>query len=136
MVATDLVATYLDAPERADLPGVLRLFAPNAMVYSPLYGPTPATSLYPRLFRDTAKSRPTLRGVLEGRTSDGKRPLVAFWFHFVWRFNSGEDAPFDCIDLAELDEDGRIVTLRVVYDTANVRPAFERQIGATWKRVE
>ncbi|MEV6737147.1 hypothetical protein AB0N14_09515 [Streptomyces sp. NPDC051104] len=37
------------------------------------------------------------------------------------------------MDLAELDEDGRITTLGIVYDTVEVRPVFERETGSSWR---
>jgi hypothetical protein len=48
--------------------------------------------------------------------------MLAFWFHFDWRLPSGRQAPFDVVDLAELDDDGRISSLRIIYDTVEVRP--------------
>lgn len=132
MTAAGLVARYLDALERADLDAVLGLFAPGAVVHSPLYGPLPATEFYPTLFADTRSSRLALKGVTEGRCADG-RPLLSFWFHFDWHLPSGTAAPFDVVDLAELTDDGRIATLRIVYDTVAVRPAFEAETGTSWR---
>ncbi|WP_128435361.1 nuclear transport factor 2 family protein [Streptomyces cyaneus] len=132
MTADELVSAYLAGLERADAEAVLELFAPGAIVHSPLYGPKPATEFYPELFADTSRSRLTLLGVTNGRTQQGAR-LIAFWFHFDWRLPSGAAAPFDVVDLAELSEDGRIATLRIVYDTVNVRPVFERETGTSWR---
>lgn len=131
-MAAELVSSYLAALERADVEGVLKLFAPNAIVHSPLYGPTPATEFYPALFADTGWSELTLLGVMEGRSQRGT-PLVSFWFHFDWRLPSGTAAPFDVVDVAELAEDGRIDALRIIYDTVDVRPAFEADTGASWR---
>ncbi|WP_424217167.1 nuclear transport factor 2 family protein (plasmid) [Streptomyces sp. BI20] len=128
--ADDLVGAYLGALARGDVAGVLRLFAPDAVVHSPLYGPRPAREFYPALFADTGSSRLIPRGTTEGRTVDGGR-LVAFWFGFDWTLASGAPAPFDVVDLAELDADGRIATLRIVYDTVTVRPAFEAETGTS-----
>lgn len=41
----------------------------------------------------------------------------------------GTAAPFDVVDLAELDDDGRVRSIRIVYDTVDVRPAFEAATG-------
>ncbi|MFK0202422.1 nuclear transport factor 2 family protein [Streptomyces lavendulae] len=132
MTAAELVSAYLDALERADVEAVLRLFAPDAMVHSPLYGPKPATEFYPELFADTSRSHLTLLAVMEGRNQQGTQ-LVSFWFHFDWRLPSGVAAPFDVVDLAELSQDGRIAELRIVYDTVNVRPVFEGETGTSWR---
>ena len=131
----DLVNTYLDALHRADLDAILGLFAPRAVVHSPLYGPTPAPDFYRALFIDTSSAELTSKGVAEGRTSTGT-PLVTFWFHFDWRLPSGVAAPFDVVDVAELDSDGRITTLSIVHDTVDVRPVFERETGSSWRSTE
>jgi ketosteroid isomerase-like protein len=128
----ELVASYLAALEQADLVGVLKLFTPDAVVHSPLYGPMPAAQFYPALFADTGESRLTLKGTMAGR-SDGDGRLLAFWFHFDWRLPSGRQAPFDVVDLAELSDDGRISSLRIIYDTVDVRPAFEAETGDSWR---
>jgi hypothetical protein len=49
---------------------------------------------------------------------------------------SGEAAPFDVVDVAELDEDGLVTSLSIVYDTVDVRPAFERATGSSWRSAE
>jgi hypothetical protein len=47
---------------------------------------------------------------------------------------SGRKAPFDVIDMLELTDDGRIASLHIVYDTAQVRPAFEQETGRrSWR---
>src|SRR5689334_21859247 len=92
----------------------------------------PAAQFYPALFADTGESRLTLKGTMEGR-GEGNGRLLAFWFHFDWRLPSGRRAPFDVVDLAELSDDGRIGSLRIIYDTVDVRPAFEAETGDSWR---
>jgi hypothetical protein len=104
------------------------LFSETAVVHSPLYGPVPAREFFPLLFGDTAESRLTLRGVTDGTAADGT-PLVSIWFHFDWQLPGGRRVPFDVVDVLELDNDGHIAALRIVYDTAGVRPVFEQETG-------
>ncbi|MFF4410806.1 hypothetical protein ACFY2W_16155 [Streptomyces sp. NPDC001262] len=49
------------------------------------------------------------------------------------RLPSGAEAPFDVVDVAELADDGRIATLRIAYDTVDIRPAFEAEKGSSWR---
>jgi len=35
--------------------------------------------------------------------------------------------------MLELDEDGLITALRIFYDTATNRPAFEQETGGSWR---
>jgi ketosteroid isomerase-like protein len=127
MTPRTLAATYLGALERGDLEGVLALFHPEAIVHSPLYGPSPAAEFYPRLLTDTGRSELHLRGVTQGER------LVGVWFRFDWTLPSGTAAGFECVDMLELDDEGLITTLRIFYDTVTTRTAFERETGGSWR---
>jgi hypothetical protein len=60
---------------------------------------------------------------------------VSFWFHFDWRLPSGAAAPFDVVDIAALGPDGKIRDLHIIYDTVDVRPAFEAEVGrSSWRK--
>jgi SnoaL-like domain len=135
MTAQELTDAYLGALGRADLTAMPGLFSETAVVHSPLYGPVPAREFFPLLFGDTAESRLTLRGVTDGTAADGT-PLVSIWFHFDWQLPGGRRVPFDVVDVLELDNDGHIAALRIVYDTAGVRPVFEQETGRRSWRAE
>jgi hypothetical protein len=127
------VAAYLRALGHADLAGMLALFTPDAVVHSPLYGTLPAAEFYPRLFADTASATLTLLGTMRGTSVEG-RALLSFLFHFDWVLPNGTRAPFDVVDVAEVDDDGLISRLRIVYDTVDVRPAYEAETGTQTPR--
>ncbi|WP_419703451.1 nuclear transport factor 2 family protein [Promicromonospora sp. NFX87] len=132
--ADELVATYLRALGTADAGLAASLFAADGVVHSPLYGPQLAQDFYPALFADTSQANLTLRSVMSGRDQDG-RATVSFWFHFDWRLPSGAAAPFDVVDVATLGSDGKIKELHIIYDTVDVRPAFEAEVGRTsWRQ--
>jgi hypothetical protein len=114
-----VVDEYLSAVEGRDIARLLPLFADGALVHSPLYGTVPATEFYPQLFADTRAATLTLRATLGGPG------LVAFWFDFDWTLADGTPAPFEVVDIAELDGAGCIRALHIIYDTVRVRPAFE-----------
>jgi hypothetical protein len=103
------------------------------IVHSPLYGTLPATEFYPALFADTGSASLTLLGIMRGASVEG-RALLSFLFHFDWRLPNGTAAPFDVVDIAELDDDGLISSIRIVYDTVDVRAAFEADTGKTSRR--
>jgi hypothetical protein len=128
-----LADAYIGALGRADLTAMLGLFGDGALVHSPLYGTVLASDFFPVLFGDTAEARLTLRGVTQGATAGGT-PLVSIWFRFDWLLPGGRQAPFDVVDVVELDADQRIAALHIVYDTVDVRPAFEQATGkASWR---
>ncbi|MEP7022916.1 MAG: nuclear transport factor 2 family protein [Actinomycetota bacterium] len=128
MTPEQLADAYLGALGRSDLAAMLVLFTTDALVHSPLYGPTPVGEFFPGLFGDTAESRLTLRGVTRGASVTGT-PLVSIWFRFDWLLAGGQRAPFDVVDVLELATGGLIAALHIVYDTADVRPVFERDTG-------
>jgi hypothetical protein len=133
MQADELVETYLRALQSLHVDLVVSLFAPGGVVHSPLYGPMPAAEFYPALFADTGGARLTLRSVMRGVDRVGT-PTVSFWFHFDWRLPTGAAAPFEVIDVAQLDDDGLIMDLKIIYDTVDVRPAFEAATGRpSWR---
>ena len=128
------VETYLSALRDADVERVLSLFAPDAVVHSPLYGVMTPAEFYPALFADTNEANLELRSVMHGRDTDGVRTM-SFWFHFDWRLPSGAAAPFDVVDVVTLDEAGRFTSLHIIYDTVDVRPAFEAETGRpSWRQ--
>jgi hypothetical protein len=132
--ADAVVETYIQALESADAELALSLFSDEAVVHSPLYGPQPASDFYPALFADTSQSNLTLKSVMTGRDATGAS-VLSFWFHFDWRLPSGRAAPFDVVDVATLGSDGLIQSLHIVYDTVDVRPAFEAEVGhPSWRQ--
>lgn len=128
-----IVAAYLRALGAGDVDAMLALFADGAIVHSPLYGTLPATEFYPTLFADTSSATLTLLGTMAGTSVEG-RALLAFLFHFDWKLPGGTSAPFDVVDVAEVDDDGLISSIRIIYDTVAVRPAFEADTGKTSTR--
>ena len=126
--ADDLVGAYLHALNTADAELAVRLFTEDAVVHSPLYGPRLAKDFYPALFADTSQANLTLKSVMTGTDAAGAT-TVSFWFHFDWRLPSGAAAPFEVLDVATLGTDDRIQSLHIVYDTVDVRPTFEAEVG-------
>jgi hypothetical protein len=131
--ADDLVTTYLRALSTADAGLAVSLFADDGVVHSPLYGPRPPEDFYRALFADTSQANLTLKSVMSGVDTTGQT-TVSFWFHFDWRLPSGAAAPFDVVDVAALGPHGLIKDLHIIYDTVDVRPAFEAEVGrSSWR---
>ena len=81
-----------------------------------------------------ASTRCVRRSILSAHDAAGAR-TVSFWFHFDWRLPSGGAAPFEVVDVATLGTDDRIQSLHVVYDTVDVRPTFEAEVGhPSWRQ--
>lgn len=127
MRSDELAATYVDAMTQGDVARVLTLFASDGDVHSPLYGTLPAADFYPALFKDTAAAKLNLRASMSG-SRDGHE-VVALWLDWVWTLASGESTRAMAVDIAELDESGSISHFYIVWDSAPIREAFNRQHG-------
>jgi len=131
--ANDLVAAYLRALATADAELAVSLFAKGA-VFTPRCTDHALQRSYPALFADTSQADLTLMSVMTGEDQNGIA-TVSFWFHLDWRLPSGAAAPFDAVDVASLSPDGKVQELHIIYDTVDVRPAFQTDVGrSSWRR--
>lgn len=124
----NLIATkYLEALEESSVDKVLALFAADGIVYSPLYGEKLAVDFYPELFADSGSSKLTMKGVMIGESAETAIAIFSIWFHFDWTLANGEPAPFDVVDVVELDSQTMLIKkLHIIYDTHNIRDKFNR----------
>jgi hypothetical protein len=125
MKSDELAEAYVDAMNHADVAGVLTLFAPDGAVHSPLYGTIPATDFYPALFKDTSDAKLSLRASMSGTRAG--HDVVSLWLDSEWAFAPGESQPYMSVDVAELDDGGKITQFYVVFDSAALRDAFDRR---------
>jgi len=122
MTIEDLCKDYLAALNEGSVEKVLSLFAPDAVVESPLYGIKPATSFYHELFADTTNSKTTLLHVFNN-TSDNSS--LALHFQYQWTLKSGKLVEFECVDVFEISPAGdKFTKLTIIYDTAPIRDDF------------
>lgn len=128
----DVADRYLVALDAGELDGMLDLFADGAVVRSPLRGEVPAGEFFADLFEETERSDitpiQTFQSAGDGAEDefggDGDRFAAAF-FRYDWTLKDGRSASFECVDVFELDAEGRIERLTLVYDAEDVR----RQLG-------
>jgi nuclear transport factor 2 (NTF2) superfamily protein len=116
---------YLTSLQEGNLSGVLSLFSSDAKVYSPLFGVLTPVEFYQDLFKQTRASKTQLLNVLESSFENTKKAL-ALHFNYEWTLINGTQVQFECVDVFELDEHGKIKQLKIIYDTAPIRSDFER----------
>ena len=117
-----LCKQYLDALNEGNLEKVLSLFAPNAVVVSPLYGEILATRFYIDLFADTNRSETNLLNIFD---SDSENSSLALHFHYSWTLKDGKVVNFECVDIIEITPDTKKINkLKIIYDTAPLRSDF------------
>lgn len=117
---TQALQTYLEALGKADYQKLMALFSQNALVLSPLYGEQPAAAFYKDLFQDTRASELTFLDVFTNTA--GNKACINFIYR--WTMADGSITVFDCVDVVEFDENGKIKRLKIIYDTAQTREKF------------
>ncbi len=117
-----IIKNYFKALEGANYENVLRLFTEDAIIFSPLYGKKKTSDFYRDLFKDTSTSKITLLNILKGETEF----IGAGHFQYDWILKDGTLTSFECVDVFQFAKDGRIRQVSIIYDTANIRPSFEK----------
>ena len=92
-----------------------------------VYGTLPRGGLLPGALQGYGGRELNLRASTSG-SQDGHE-VVALWLDWVWTLASGESTPAMAVDIAELDESGRISHFYIVWDSAPIREAFNRHHG-------
>ena len=118
----DIIKEYLQSLEKSDYENLISLFAPNAIIHSPLYGEVKASKFYKDLFKDTTKSKISLADIF--MNEDGSKGAVNFIYE--WTLSDGSPVTFDCIDIFRFDTTGKIQELTIIYDTSKTRPKFDK----------
>ena len=119
---TESMKKYLQYLEAADYENLILLFSEDAIVHSPLYGKVAATKFYKDLFEDTSESKLTLLNILHGEEDS----VAAVHFQFDWTLSDGTAAPFEVVDVIKFSKDGKIDELKIIYDSAKTKPAFDK----------
>ncbi|MEO5891861.1 MAG: nuclear transport factor 2 family protein [Ferruginibacter sp.] len=118
----NIIQQYLQALESGDEEKITRLFADNAIVYSPLYGEVQANHFFKGLFADTSRSEITL---LNTFSSLDNPETCAAQFRYDWTLKNGTETNFDCVDIFQFDDQDKIKSLTIIYDTYKIRGKFE-----------
>ena len=125
MGTKELVTEYLKALEGGNLEGVLALFTPDGVVYSPIYGKAPARDFYVGIFKDSPKTEVKLLGLLgRGETTSGGT-MTGYWARFSNVLARGAHHELEVVVVMELKGD-KISALHIVMDTAFIRPTFDK----------
>ncbi|MBU7019036.1 MAG: nuclear transport factor 2 family protein [Theionarchaea archaeon] len=115
----EVLTKYVQALEKGDYSCIMTLFTQDAVIVSRLYGKVKASHFYKELLRDTGKSAITLFHVFTTRNAG------AIHFLYKWMLRDGTQTSFECVDIVEFSEDGKIKQLTIVYDTSKIRKEFE-----------
>ncbi len=117
-----IILHYLHYLEIGDYNHLMQLFAPDAIVHSPLYGDKNAADFYKELFSDTQQSKIKLINILE----NNENKTAAAHFQYDWTLANGVTAPFEVVDMFQFNEAAnQIISLKIIYDTWHTRSQFK-----------
>jgi len=114
----DRIRDYLARLEQADVPGLVALFGAQAQVHSPFLGTLAPQPFFEQVAAATRRS--TLHAPEVFVSVAGSRRAIAC-FNYEWELRDGSVVHFHCADIFEFDDEGRIDSLTIVYDTAPIR---------------
>ena len=118
---TSRVREYLSELERGNVAAICKLFGPDAQVYSPLLGWVSPRPFFEKLSSVSGQSRITPIDICVS-TTDAAR--ATGYFVYEWALKDGQTVRFECVDVFEFDDEGRIARLNIVYDTHPIRASL------------
>tara|TARA_Y100000310_G_C20589970_1_gene767473 strand:+ start:111 stop:491 length:381 start_codon:yes stop_codon:yes gene_type:complete len=122
MESANIIEQYLKALEIGSYEEMMKLFTPDAIVHSPLYGEIKASKFYKDLFADTSESKITLLNIFKGKDDF----IGAGHFRYDWKLADGTPVSFECVDVFKFSNDNLIKELTIIYDASATRPALEK----------
>lgn len=124
MSKKNIVKAYFQGLEKGSYDDVIKLFASDARVNSPLYGQIDAAHFYKDLFSDTQNSKITLKNTFINPENDN---IAAAHFVYSWTLKDGTLVNFECVDVFEFVPQGdKIRFLTIIYDTFHTRAGFKK----------
>ena len=122
-----IVRKYMEWLEKGDMQNIVALFSENGTVDSPLYGVKKASEFYKILSADTADSKLKLNGIFEEKTTG----RIALYFNYNWILKNNKSVNFDVVDIIEFNENGKIESLKIIYDPTQSRKLFGERSSKT-----
>lgn len=119
----DIIQQYLAGLESGNIESIVSLFSDDAIVHSPLYGDMPAKDFFKSLVADTTRSDISLINIF---SSIDQPDTCAAHFRYHWTLKGGTATSFECVDVFQLNELGKIKVLTIIYDTHKTRELFDR----------
>ena len=112
------VAEYFDALDSGDLASMTRLFSADAMVHSPMLGRVSAVKFFPKGFAASIASNISVFDILVSTIGEAR---AVGYFNYEWTLQDGSVINFDCADVFNFDNEGRIREMIILYDTHPTR---------------
>lgn len=112
MELREIIELYFKYLKSGNLDKILKLFADDAKIYSPVYGELNVKDFYQQLFEDTEKS--TIKVINIYDIADVLS--AAAYFNYKWKKKDGSTTTFDCVDIFNFNKFMKIEELRIIYN--------------------
>jgi ketosteroid isomerase-like protein len=112
------ISQYLTHLEQGATESIVAMFTEDAQIYSPFLGWMAPAPFFAKLREASGQSRIKPIDILVS-TTDHLRAIG--YFTYDWGLKDGTQVSFDCCDVFDFVDDGRIRQLTIVYDTNPVR---------------
>lgn len=123
MSKREVVKSYIKALEDNSYNDVVKCFAQNARVHSPLYGKIDYAKYFQLVLEDFTKSKITLKNIF---VSDENSELVAAHVEYAGTLKDGTKVQYEGIYLFEFEPDSeKIKTLSFIYAYHDLKQSVE-----------
>ncbi|MEM7301536.1 MAG: nuclear transport factor 2 family protein [Pseudomonadota bacterium] len=112
-----IIRRYFELMSASDIEGIIDLFSDDAIIHSPFLGQVKAGDFFRKLGSASRTSTLTVYAVL----ASGDDRHYAGHFRYDWELASGDNLSFEGVDLFEVSEDGKLLSMKIYYDTHPLR---------------
>jgi hypothetical protein len=109
--------------EKMDLEGLTPMFAQHAIVESPTLGKMEAVPFYRELFSKTKRFKAAIKDIF---VNPDKPQRAAAFIDFGWVTKEGDDMGFESVVIFEVNQQGKIQMLHIIYDAQRARDALRK----------
>lgn len=121
MDAKKVIQEFYREFESMNLKGVVAFFAPHAMVHSPVLGKKDPQAFYAELFSLTKAIKINLKDIF---VNPDKPHRAAAYLTFTMETKKRESMSFDGVVIFELNAQGKIQSVEIIYDAERARKAM------------
>lgn len=122
MTKLEIIAqAYAGALASNNYKAITNLFARDGAVSSPVYGNMPACEFYENLFKKNIYSDVRIKNIFK----ESNDPHI-FALHLLLKAKVPDVQVNDCIDILNLNAEGKIRSLTIIFDTFPVRNMLKK----------
>ena len=122
----EIVGHYFERLTASDVEAIVALFADDGSVESPVLGTMPAAAFFATLDDASERNILTVHRIM----SSPDDQFFAAHFTYDWTLTAGGNVTFDGVDLFEFNDDGKLASLKIFYDTHPTRA----EVGNKYER--